>query len=439
MAIKLDKAKGIIARDRKVMLTTTRVPYPLVVDRVEGSYVFDADGNKFVDFTSFIAVYNFGDGPSSAVKKALAAQSQKIMHAAFNDFYGQSQIEYAEKLTGMFPKGFGRVFFSNSGTEANEAALKFARLFTKRQYTIAFYNSFHGRTLGALAMTASSTRQRERFGPFNSVVHAPYAYCYRCPFGKEYPSCGLECIGHIKKYILSKEVAASEVSSIFIEPVQGEGGYIVPPKEFVKGIREIADDNGIVLVSDEVQAGFMRTGKFLGLDNFGVEADIYAMAKAVGGGLPIGVTVTRSSLGDIPEGSHSNTFGGNAASVAAASATLDYVKKNMSVLASASKSNGAILMKRLNEMKERYELVGDVRGIGMMIGIELVKDKRTKVPAVAERDEVLRTAFENGLILLPAGVSAIRIAPPITIPRDALHKGLDALEGSIRKANAKLK
>ncbi len=439
MAIKLEKAKGVISRDRKVILTTTRVPYPFVADRIEGEYAFDVDGNRFIDFTSFIAVYNFGDGPSAAVRNALASQSQKVMHSSFNDFYGSVQVDYAEKLIGMFPKGFGKLFFSNSGTEANEAALKFSKIFTKRQYTLAFYNSFHGRTMGSLGLTTSMSKQREHFGPFNSVVHAPYAYCYRCPFGKEYPSCGMACLDHIKKYTFGKEVPAKEVGAVFMEPVQGEGGYVVPPKEFVKGIREIADENGILLVADEVQAGFMRTGKFLGLDNFGVEADIYTLAKAIGGGLPMGVTVTRSSLGDIPEGSHSNTFGGNAASVAVAGATLDYVKKNMSMLMSASKSNGALMTKRLNEMKERYEIVGDVRGIGMMMAVELVKDKKTKEPAEKECGEVLKRAFENGLILLPAGASTIRLIPPITIQRGALQKGLDVLEDAIKKVNARMK
>jgi len=335
----------------------------------------------------------------------------------------------------MFPNGFGRVFFSNSGTEANEAALKFSKVFTKRQYSIAFYNAFHGRTMGSLGLTASKSVQREGFGPFNSTIHVPFAYCYRCPFKQEYPSCGLACVDYIKKYPLGKEVSPSEVSAIFIEPIQGEGGYIVPPKDFFKEIRKIASDNGILLVDDEVQAGYMRTGKFLALDNFGVEADIYTMAKALGGGLPIGATITRKSLGDIPSGSHANTFGGNLVSIAAANASLEYMMANESRIRNAVRSNGAYIMKRLNKMEDDYEIVGDVRGIGMMIGIEIVKDKKSKDYGIEEREKILNNSFYNGLLLLPAGVSSIRIIPPLTIKKSSLEAGMDILEDSIRNAN----
>jgi 4-aminobutyrate aminotransferase len=346
-------------------------------------------------------------------------------------------VAFAENLLSMFPNGFGRVFFSNSGTEANEAAIKYSKLFTGRQYSMAFYNSFHGRTQGSLSLTSSKTVQREHFGPFTSVVHAPYAYCYRCPFGKEYPSCGMACVDYIKKYPLSKEVSGREVAAMFVEPVQGEGGYIVPPKEFIKGIREIADDNGMLLVSDEIQSGYMRTGKFLALENFGVRADIYTMAKSVGSGLPMGITVTRSSLGEVPEGTHSNTFGGNLVAVAAANELIKYVKRNRESLESQAKRKGRYIMNRLDRMKERYEMMGDVRGLGMMIGIEFVKDKKSKTPAPRERDDVIVEAFNSGLLILPCGVSALRVIPPITIGRKNMEEGLDILESTIKKVNGR--
>jgi 4-aminobutyrate aminotransferase len=248
----------------------------------------------------------------------------------------------------------------------------------------------------------------------------------------------LACVDYIKKYPLSKEVSPKEVAALFLEPIQGEGGYVVPRKEFVKEIRKITSDNGILLVSDEVQAGYMRTGKFLALDNFGVEADIYTMAKAIGGGLPMGATITRTSLGDAPEGAHSNTFGGNLVSIAAADATLKYVKKNMASLESQSREKGRLAMARLNEMKERYEIVGDVRGIGLMIGVEFVKDKKSKIPAEAERDKIVLEAFNNGLVMLPCGESSIRIIPPITISKDNLSQGLDILEQAIKTANRRV-
>ena len=344
-------------------------------------------------------------------------------------------VELAENLIAMFPKGFGRVFFSNSGTEANEAAIKYSKIFTKRQYTFSFYNSFHGRTMGSLSLTTSKLAHREHFGPFNSTVHSPYAYCYRCPFGKEYPSCGIACLDYIKKYPLSKDVSGKEIAAIFLEPVAGEGGFIVPPKEFVKGVREIADDYGVLLVSDEVQAGYMRTGKFLALDNFGIEADIYTMAKSLGSGLPMGATIVRSSLGDVPEGVHSNTYGGNLVAVAAANALLGYVKKNLPALSSETVKKGRLILDRLNSMKERYGILGDVRGLGMMIGIEFVKDKGTKEPAIEERDEVVSEAFKNGLLMLPAGTSAIRVIPPVTMSTKNILEGLDILESAIEKVN----
>ncbi len=323
MGIKIgNRTRQIIERDGEVILTTTRGSVPFVAERGDGDYAYDIEGNRFVDFSSFISVYNLGVDANKEVRTAAKKQIDKLMHSAFTDYYAELPVTFAENLMKMMPNGFGKVFYSNSGTEANEAALKFSKLFTKRQYTLSFYGGFHGRTMGSLSLTASKAVQREHFGPFNSVIHVPYAYCYRCPFGKEYPSCGMACVDYIKKYPLSKEVSAKEVSAIFIEPIQGEGGYIVPPKEFVYEMRKLADDHGMLLVADEVQSGYMRTGKFLALDNFGVKADIYTMAKAIGGGLPMGVTVTRSSLGDVPFGTHSNTFGGNLVSVAAAEASL---------------------------------------------------------------------------------------------------------------------
>ncbi|MDE1860291.1 MAG: aminotransferase class III-fold pyridoxal phosphate-dependent enzyme [Candidatus Micrarchaeota archaeon] len=429
------KISDIIARDKKVIMTTTRSEIPFVPAKGDGDFIYDVSGNKFIDFSSFIAVYNLGVNSSKAVHNAITSQAGRLMHSAFTDFYAEPPVRFAENLLTMFPKGFGRVFYSNSGTEANEAALKFSKLFTKRQYVLSFYNSFHGRTYGSLSMTSSRTVQREHFGPFNSAVHAPYAYCYRCPFGQEYPSCGMACVDYIKKYPLSKDVSPKEVAAIFVEPIQGEGGYVVPPKEFIAGLREIASDNGMALVSDEVQAGYLRAGKFLCMDNFGVEADIYTMAKAVGAGLPIGVTVTRSSLGSIRAGAHANTFGGNLVSIAAAEAQLTYVKNNLRHLEAESRQKGRHAMKRLEEMKERYELIGDVRGIALMIGMELVKSKKTKEPAASERDRVIRQCFENGLILLPAGDSSIRIIPPITVSQQSLDRGLSILEEAISSVN----
>ncbi len=432
------KINEIIERDKKVIMTTTRESYPFVPSHGDGDFVFDVAGNKFIDFSSFISVYNLGVNANKQIREAVKKQVDKLMHSAFTDYYSELPVEFAEKLLGMFPKGFGKVFFSNSGTEANEAAIKFSRIFTKRQYILAFYNSFHGRTLGSLSLTASKSIQRAGFGPFNATIHVPFAYCYRCPFKLEYPSCNFACVDYIEEYPLSKEVSPEEVAAIFFEPIQGEGGYIVPPLDYFKKISKIAKKYDILLVDDEVQAGYMRTGKFLALDHFGVEADIYTMAKSLGGGLPIGATISRTSLGTIPAGSHANTFGGNLVSIAAANASLEYIKKNLKKLEQEVKEKGSLMMKRLNEMKEKYEIIGDVRGIGLMIGVEIVKDKYTKEYGVEEREKILNKCFEDGLILLPAGKSTIRFIPPITMKIENIEKGLDIFESAVKYASNKV-
>lgn len=427
------KSQKIIARDKRIFLTTTRDVYSPVVERGDGDFVFDADGKKYVDFSTFISVYNLGVNSTKEVREAIKKQADRLMHAAFTDFYSELPVSFGEDLIKMFPKGFGKIFLSNSGTEANEAAIKFSKTYTKRPYVLAFYNSFHGRSLGSLGLTSSKVVQRQNFGPFPNVIHAPYAYPYRCIFNKEPHKCGTDYLDFIEEYILKKEVAPQEIAAIFMEPVQGEGGYIVPPKEFVQGLRKLATKHGILFVADEVQSGYMRTGKFLALDNFGVTADIYTMAKALGAGLPMGATIVKSSLGDIPAGSHSNTFGGNHLAVAAAHASLKYIMKNRAKLESGVKKRGKYAMKRLEEMKEKYEMVGDVRGIGLMIGVEFVKNKKTKEPDEKKREQVMESAVEKGLLMLPCGRSVIRIIPSLNIQQSTLDKGLDIFEAAIKE------
>ncbi len=430
-----DRTRRVIARDKKVFLTTTREVYPFVADHGNGDFVYDFEGNKFLDFSSFISVYNLGVNGTPEIRKAVIEQAGKLMHSAFTDYYAELPVEFAENLLKLMPSGFGKMFLSNSGTEANEAAIKFSKLFTNRQYLMAFYNAFHGRSTGSLALTASKIVQREHFGPFSDTVHVPYAYCYRCPLKQTYPDCGFACVDYIKKYPLSKEVSGKEIAAFVFEPIQGEGGYVVPPMDYFKEIKKLADDYGMLLIDDEVQAGYMRTGKFLALDNFGIKADIYTMAKAVGGGLPLGVTVASTSLGDIPSGSHATTFGGNLVSIAAANASIKYILGNKQKLSREVVQKGALIMKRLMQMKEDYEMVGDVRGIGLMIGIELVKDKKTKVPAVKEREGILNDLFQSGMLVLPSGESSIRLIPPLTISYENLEKGMDLLESAIAKAS----
>ena len=432
------KIKGVIERDKNIIFTTTRSPYPFVADRFDGYYAYDVEGNKYLDFSTFISIYNFGKEGLELVKHAVKLQAEKLMHSAFQDFYAELPVTAAEKLVSLLPSGFGRVFFSNSGTEANEDAIKLARLFTKRPYLLAFYNSFHGRSLGSLSMTSSKVAQRAHLGPFVGFYHAFYPNPYRCPFHSSSPEeCAEESLDFIENFLFRKVVSPEEIAGIFVEPVQGEGGYIVPPKEFIIGLRKLADEHNILLIDDEIQAGLMRTGKFVAMDHFGVKADIYTFAKALGGGLPLGATVAKRSLGDTPEGSHAGTFGGNLLSIAASNALLDYIKRNRAKLEQMAARKGSMILKRLNEMRESYELVGDARGLGMMLAIELVKSKESKEPATKEREAVLNKCFEKGLILLGSGESSIRIIPAITMPEELINKGLDVLEEAIKEVSNK--
>ncbi len=427
------KADDIIRRDHKVFLNTTMIDYNFVLKGGEGDFVYDIDDRKIIDFTSFIGVYSLGINTNEQIRSAIKKQIDVMMHGAFNEYYSELPVQFGEAFIKMFPKGFGRIFLCNSGTEAVESAIKYAKYYTKRQYTLAFYRAFHGRTMGSLALTSSKSIQRSHFGPFTGVVHAPYVYPYRCPFKHEDgEECGTEYIDYIRNNIIKREAPPDEVASIIFEPIQGEGGYIVPTKSFVKGLRELADEIGAILIDDEVQAGYMRTGKFLALDNFGVKADIYTMAKALGAGLPMGATIVKSDLGDVPEGVNANTFGGNLPAVAGAYEAIKQIQRNRKKMERDIKEKGAHIMKRLEEMKERYEIVGDVRGLGLMIGVELVKDKKSKTYATTERNEVLRIALDRGLLLLPSGESSIRVLPPLTISRASIDKGLDILEDSIK-------
>lgn len=437
-AVITDRTRKIIARDRKVMFTTTREHFPFVADHGDGDFAYDVEGNRFLDFTSFISVYNLGVNANRDVRNAVKAQADKLMHAAFLDFHAELPVTVAEKLVSFFPKGFGRVFFSNSGTEANEDAIKLSRLFTRRTYLISFYNAFHGRTMGSLGLTASRVVQRKHYGPFFEVIHAPYPNPYRCIFNTETPEeCAEAHLAYLEDHVFKREAAPEEVAAVFVEPIQGEGGYIVPPKSFITGLRKLTERNGILLVDDEVQAGYMRTGKFLAMDNFGVTADIYTMAKAIGGGLPMGATVARKSLGDTPAGSHSGTFGGNLLAMAAANASLNYVKEHRRELEKGVREKGALVMKRLNEMKERYEVVGDARGIGLMTAFEFVKSKETKESAFKQRDAVIGECFRNGLLLLPAGSQSavIRLIPPLTMSAARIDEGLDIIEKAVRSVS----
>ncbi len=424
------KAREIIQRDDRYLATSTKTS-PLAVKRAKGAVVEDVDGNLYIDFTSGVAVANLGH-VNEDVLEAVQAQLQDLWHFAGTDFYYDVQVEAAELLARLTPGDFPKkVFFTNSGTESVEAAIKLARWNREGKQFLAFMNSFHGRTMGSLALTASKRVQRERFAPWMpGVHHVPYAYCYRCPYKLTYPECDLWCAKTIEETYLRGLVPPKELAAIFFEPLQGEGGYVLPPPGWTKEIERIARENEILLIADEVQTGIGRTGAMFAVEHTGVVPDVITLAKGLGSGLPIGAIVFDARLDFGVKGAHSNTFGGNAVACAATVATLKIIEreglqKRASVL-------GERMHKRLEEMRTLFPIMGDNRGIGLMRATELVHASEGKEPAVKERNQLIDEALSRGLILLPCGESAVRYAPPLTIEEDLLESGLDVLEESFK-------
>lgn len=398
-----------------------------------GVWIEDFDGNRYLDFNSGIGVTNVGHAHPKVVK-AIKEQAELLLHYSLTDFLYEPPVRLAEKLVqitpGTFPK---KVFYANSGAEAVEAAIKVARGHFRgsRPYIIAFTGAFHGRTMGALSLTASKPVQRRGFAPLvPGVVHVPYPYCFRCPFRQKYPDCNLWCVDFIEEWVLKKYVPPEEVAAIVFEPIAGEGGYIVPPPEFFPRLKKLADQYGILLVSDEVQAGMGRTGKWFAIEHWGVAPDMITIAKGIASGLPLGVLVGRRDIMDLPPGSHASTFGGNPVSCAAALATIGVIEEER-LLENATRV-GEHAMKRLREMQEEIPAIGDVRGKGLMIGVELVKPDGSPDPELLKK--TLDFAFKSGLLVIGAGLSTVRIAPPLIITKEEMDVGLDILRDSLRRA-----
>jgi 4-aminobutyrate aminotransferase len=410
------RAKALIDRDRAVVSPSYTRGYPLVIERGYGAMVEDVDGNVFLDCAAGIAVNSTGHSHPDVVR-AITSQAQKFLHMSGTDFYYEPQVRLAEELASVAPMAGGaRSFFANSGTEAIEACLKLSRYATGRQNLIAFLGGFHGRSMGSLALTASKAIQRRGFGPLlPGVYHAPYADCYRCPLGFKPESCAAECLDFIEHQLFVHLVSPDEVAAVVVEPIQGEGGYIVAPDQFLQRLRALTAQHGILLVDDEVQSGMGRSGRMFAIAFSGVEPDMVAVAKGVASGLPLGVAVARSGLMAWPPGSHASTFGGNPVSCAAAIETLRLLKTEL--VANAA-DVGAHLQSGLAALADRHALIGDVRGRGLMIGVELVRDRQTKERATDERDAVIAACFARGLLLLGAGRNAIRFSPPLVLTRE---------------------
>jgi 4-aminobutyrate aminotransferase len=416
-------ARKILRKGDRYVAPSATQAYPLVVDRAAGCHVWDVDGNCYLDFTAGIAVSATGHGHKHVVG-AITAQADRLVHFSFADFFYPSYIHLAERLAGLAPgRDPKQVYFCNSGAEATEAAIKLARHATRRPYILAFYNAFHGRTLGAVSLTASKAVQRRGFAPLlPGVFHAPYPDPYRSHTGDS----AADTLNYIEDILFRTVLPAEETAAIFVEPIQGEGGLIVPPDGFLKGLRRLCDRHGILLVDDEVQAGMGRTGKFFAVQHTGVVPDIICMAKALGGGLPLGAIIARKRVMSWEKGSHTSTFGGNPVACEAGLATIEVIEKE-GLMRNAAEQ-GAYIQERLRHLQRRCRLIGDVRGRGLLIGIELVRNQQTKERGDRERDAVVHKAFRSGLLLLPCGRNSIRISPPLSISRSEVDQGLAVLE-----------
>ena len=423
------RAREVIARDAQFVSPSYTRGYPLVAKSGRGAIVEDVDGNTFLDFAAGIAVVSTGHCHPRVVG-AIQKQAAELIHISCTDFYYQGLVELAERLSAVAPgKEAKKVYFGNSGTEAIEAAIKLARYHTRRDKIIAFHGCFHGRTLGALSLTASKAIQRKGFGALLAgVFHIPYPNSYRCPYGNPSPCTCVESATFLEREIFKRMVDPEEVAAIFIEPIQGEGGYVPAPKEFFVELQRICRQYGILLVCDEVQSGMGRTGKWWACDHAGIEPDILCVAKGIASGMPLSATIARASLMDWKPGAHASTFGGNPVSVAAALATMDLLETQY---IENARRVGGFLLGRISDWPARHRIVGDVRGKGLMIGIEIVRDQKTKERAGDLREAIVDLAFEKGLLLLGAGENTIRIAPPLVIDEEQAAFAAQTLEACI--------
>ena len=425
------KARILINQDRTYVSPSYTRYYPLVVEKAKGLWVHDVDGNIFLDFTAGIAVCATGHCHPRVIK-AIKKQADLLLHMSGTDFYYKPQIILAKKLADLMPgKGGKKVYFGNSGAEAVEAAFKLARWHTKRELNLAFYGAFHGRTMGALSLTASKTIQKKHYNPLvPGITHIPFAYCYRCPYNLCYPECELGCVRWVEDTLFRTTIPPEEVATIFVEPIQGEGGYIVPPPEFHREMNNIAKKYGILYVADEVQSGMGRTGKMFAMEHFGVDPDIIALAKGIASGMPLGALTARAEIMDWEAGSHASTFGGNPVSCMAALSTIELLEEGLMENATVQ---GKRLMDGLVKLQQSHECMGDVRGKGLMVAVEFVKDRETKEPARKWRNHIIKHAFQKGLLLLGCGENSIRFCPSLTVNTAEVDKCLSIFDDVVRE------
>lgn len=423
------KAAQLIARDNAVISPSYTRGYPLTVARAEGSIIEDLDGNRFLDCNAGIAVCATGHCHPKVVA-AIQQQAAKLIHYSGTDFYYENMVDLAEKLQRLVPGGGPRrVYFGNSGTEAIEASLKMARYHTGRERFIAFLGAFHGRTMGALSLTGSKSVQKKGFGSLlPGVSHIPYANCYRCSYGKQVETCNVECVKVIEDQLIRHIIPADDIAGIIVEPVQGEGGYVVPPQKFIDELQTVAAKYKIPIIWDEVQAGMGRTGKMFAVEHFGVNPDILALAKGIASGMPLSAVVTKPEWMAWTPGAHASTFGGNPVAIASSLATIELLEREL--LENAT-SVGNYMLGRMGGWPRRFRHVGRVQGLGLMLGFELVRDQQSKERFPELRDRLELMAFERGILILGCGPNSIRLCPPLIFTRDQAEFCLDTLESCL--------
>jgi 4-aminobutyrate aminotransferase len=423
------KAKQLVERDRKIISPSYTREYPLVAKTGHGALIEDVDGNTFLDFAAGIAVVATGHCHPDVVA-AIQKQAAQLIHMSGTDFYYPNMVDLAERLAAVAPgKGPKRVYFGNSGAEAIEAAIKLAKFHTKRDMLVAFHGAFHGRTIGALSLTASRAIQRKGFGTLLSgVFHMPFPDTYRGTYGVRPEQASADCLGYLQNELFRRRVDPGEVAAIFIEPIQGEGGYLPAPPEFLQGLESICRKNGILLVADEVQSGMGRTGKWWAVDYAGIEPDIICVAKGIASGMPLSAIVTKAEVMDWTPGAHASTFGGNPVCIAAALATMNLLEGGY--IANAARM-GDFIFRHTSNWREKHKIIGDIRGRGLMIGIEIVRDQKTKEKAPDLRSRIIHMAFEKGLLILGSGDTTLRLCPPLLIDEEQADFAVRTLDAII--------
>jgi 4-aminobutyrate aminotransferase len=422
------KAKEFIARDARSVSQNLSKDVPLVVARAQGMVVEDVDGNRFLDFAAGISTVSTGHCHPDVVQ-AVKDQAEKLIHICYTDFYYPVYIDLCETLTKIAPiSGPKRVFLTNSGAEAVETAIKLARVRTGRQKIVGFFGAFHGRTFGAMSLTASKPVQRKGYGPFvPEVLHTHYAYCYRCPVNRTADSCKVECLNLLTEDYYHHTIDPSEVAAVIVEPIQGEGGFVPPHPDFLRRLQQICRQNGILLIADEVQCGMGRTGKMFALEHYGIDPDMIILAKGIASGMPISAVIARDDVMKWNDGGHGSTFGGNPLSCAAALATLRLLQDGL--VENAGKV-GARLIEKLKGLQAKHPVIGDVRGRGLMVGVEIVRDPQGRAPAPEIRHRLIEVAFERGLLTLPCGASTIRLSPPLVARDSDVDRAVSILDAT---------